>query len=185
VRLGLRRRRIRGVGEVTAVLRQMKVSGLTIDPFTSVPIIILKDVEEKHALPIWIGLLEASSIATELEKITLARPMTHDLVKHMLEQLDVTVERIEVTDLRENTFYATIHLARDGQAHTIDSRPSDAIAIALRMNAPIFVDDRVLDKAKRADSSRKTDPAERGAETKRWSDILDNLSFEDLGRTRP
>ncbi len=165
------------------MLRIMKVSGLTIDPFTSVPIIILKDPEDRNALPIWIGLLEASSIATELEKITLARPMTHDLVKNIFEQLDVTVEKIEVNDLRDNTFYATIHLAAAGRSYRIDSRPSDAIAIALRTSAPIYVDDRVIEKSKRIDLAKKAaEPADRGAEAKRWADILDNLSPEDFGR---
>ncbi len=167
------------------MLRLMKVSGLTIDPFTSVPIIILKDPEDRNALPIWIGLLEASSIATELEKITLARPMTHDLVKNIFEQLAVQVERIEVTDLRENTFYATIHLASGGRSYTVDSRPSDAIAIALRSNAPIYVDDKVLEKSKRADVAKKSgEPADPSAEARKWADILDNLSLEDLGRSR-
>lgn len=168
------------------MLRLMKVSGLTIDPFTSVPIIILKDPEDRNALPIWIGLLEASSIATELEKITLARPMTHDLVKNIFEQLEVQVERIEVTDLRENTFYAAIHLASGGRTHVIDSRPSDAIAIALRTAAPIYVDDKVLEKSKRADVAKKgAEPGDRSAEARKWADILDNLSLEDLGRSRP
>ncbi len=165
--------------------RLMKVSGLTIDPFTSVPIIILKDAEDRNALPIWIGLLEASSIATELEKITLARPMTHDLVKNIFEQLDVAVEKIEVNDLRENTFFATIHLAARGRSYRIDSRPSDAIAIALRTNAPIYVDDTVIEKSKRIDLAKKaSEPADKAAETKRWAEILDNLSAEDLGRSR-
>ncbi|HEY8371082.1 MAG TPA: bifunctional nuclease family protein [Thermodesulfobacteriota bacterium] len=168
------------------MLRIMKVSGLTIDPFTSVPIIILKDVEDRNALPIWIGLLEASSIATELEKITLARPMTHDLVKNIFEQLDIQVERVEVTDLRENTFYATIHLQSRGRSYVVDSRPSDAIAIALRTNAPIYVDDRVLEKSRRADvAKRSAEPADRSAEARKWADILDNLTLEDLGGSRP
>jgi bifunctional DNase/RNase len=165
--------------------RLMKVSGLTIDPFTSVPIVILKDADERNALPIWIGLLEASSIATELEKISLARPMTHDLVKNMLDQLAVSVEKVEVTDLKENTFYAAIHLSSGGRSYTIDSRPSDAIAIALRTSAPIYVEERVLEKSRRADAAKRAaDPVERGADAKRWTDILDNLSFEDLGRSR-
>lgn len=165
--------------------RLMKVSGLTIDPFTSVPIIILKDAEDRNALPIWIGLLEASSIATELEKITLARPMTHDLVKNIFEQLDVGVEKVEVNDLRENTFYATIHLSASGRSYTIDSRPSDAIAIALRTSAPIYVDDKVIEKSRRADGARKaSEPVDKGAEARKWSEILDNLALEDLGRPR-
>src|SRR3990167_799221 len=122
------------------MLVEMKVTGLTIDPFTNMPIIILKDMDEKSALPIWIGLIEASAIATELEKIKLARPMTHDLLKNILQALSVRVERVEVNDLADNTFYARIHLTGGDRDHVIDSRPSAAIALALRVGAPIYVD---------------------------------------------
>lgn len=122
------------------MLVEMKaLTGLTIDPFTNMPIIILKDLEEKSALPIWIGLIEASAIATELEKIKLARPMTHDLMKNILHTLDVKVVKVEVNDLEDNTFYARIYLMHGTRDYAIDSRPSDAIALALRVGSPIFV----------------------------------------------
>lgn len=159
---------------------QMKVTGLTIDPFTNMPIIILKDLEEKMALPIWIGLIEASSIATELEKIHLARPMTHDLVKNILNELEVKVERVEINDLADNTFYSTIYLTSTIKTFSMDSRPSDAIAVALRTNAPIFVDSKVMEKSRRIDLSKAGD--EETGKKQKWAEILENLSPEDFGK---
>ena len=118
------------------MLRQMTVSGLTIDPFTNSPIMILKDVDSEKAVPIWIGLLEATAIASELENIKFSRPMTHDLLKNVMELMDVEVSRVEVCDLRDNTYFALIYLKREGREVTIDARPSDAIALALRTKAP-------------------------------------------------
>lgn len=159
---------------------EMKVTGLTIDPFTSMPIIILKDLEEKCALPIWIGLIEASAIATELEHIVLARPMTHDLLKNILESLGATVERVEVNDLADNTFYARIFLRSGKEEFIMDARPSDAIAMALRIKSPIFVARHVIDK------SRKIDLAKEGGDDemrkRKWTEILENLSPEDFGK---
>lgn len=159
---------------------QMKVTGLTIDPFTNMPIIILKDLEEKMALPIWIGLIEASSIATELEKIQLARPMTHDLIKNVLNELDVKVERVEINDLSDNTFYSTVYLSSAAKKLSMDSRPSDAIAIALRTNAPIYVDGKVMEKSRRIDLSKTGD--EDNSKKQKWAEILENLSPEDFGK---
>src|SRR3990167_8633818 len=160
---------------------QMKVTGLTIDPFTNMPIIILKDLEEKSALPIWIGLIEASSIATELEKIQLARPMTHDLMKNVLKELNIKVYKIEVTDLADNTFYASIHLlTQEDRRIDIDSRPSDAIAVALRTNAPIYVDKKVMEKSRRIDLSKTGD--EDSTKKQKWAEILENLSPDDFGK---
>ncbi len=134
------------------MLIDMKVSSLTVDPFTNMPIVILKDHEGRQSVPIWIGLIEASAIATELEKIHLDRPMTHDLMKTILGRCQVKVDRIEVHDLRDNTFYATIHLEQpDGTAIAVDARPSDAIALALRTGAGIRVAKKVIDKARRMD----------------------------------
>ncbi len=130
---------------------QMKVTGLTIDPFTSMPIIILKDMQDKCALPIWIGLIEASAIATELERIQLARPMTHDLLKNILDSLSVTVKKVEVHDLSDNTFFARLTLIHDGKEILMDARPSDAIAVALRSQSPIFVAKKVIDKSRKID----------------------------------
>lgn len=159
---------------------QMKVTGLTIDPFTSMPIIILKDLEEKCALPIWIGLIEASAIATELERIQLARPMTHDLLKNILDSLQVTVTKVEVNDLADNTFFARLILKHSGKEIEMDARPSDAIAVALRTGAPIYVAKSVIDK------SRKIDLAEEGEDEstrkQKWTEILENLSPEDFGK---
>jgi len=159
---------------------QMKVTGLTIDPFTSMPIIILKDLHEKCALPIWIGLIEASAIATELENIKLARPMTHDLLKTILQSLEVNVVKAEVTDLADNTFYARLILSAGPKELIIDSRPSDAIAIALRTEAPIFVAKKVIDKSRKIDLAEE---AGRDAASKqKWTEILENLSPEDFGK---
>jgi len=158
---------------------EMKVTGLTIDPFTNMPIIILKDLEEKSALPIWIGLIEASAIATELEKIKLARPMTHDLMKNVFTMVNIIVNKIEVNDLKDNTFFARIFLKLADQEFIIDSRPSDAIAIALRTKAPIFVDKQVIDKLRRIDLTQEGE-GEKGKQ--KWSEILENLSPEDFGK---
>jgi uncharacterized protein len=159
---------------------RMKVTGLTIDPFTNMPIIILKDFEEKMALPIWIGLIEASAIATELEKIQLARPMTHDLLRNILNELDVEVAKVEVNDLADNTFYAKVYLKKDDEEIVMDARPSDAIAIALRTSSPIFVDKRVMDKSRRIDLSKTGDDEKH--KQQKWTEILENLSPEDFGK---
>jgi len=161
-------------------LIQMKVTGLTIDPFTSMPIIILKDLEEKCALPIWIGLIEASAIATELEQIRLTRPMTHDLLKNILDAMDVKVERVLVHDLADNTFYAKVEMIHQGKKIEMDARPSDAIAIALRMKSPIYVAKKVIDKSRKIDLSKEgTDEQSR---KQKWTEILENLSPEDFGK---
>lgn len=159
---------------------QMKVTGLTIDPFTSMPIIILKDLDEKCALPIWIGLIEASSIATELENIQLSRPMTHDLLKNILDSMSVVVERVEVNDLADNTFYARIFLKRDDESFIMDARPSDAIAVALRTKAPIFVARNVMEKSRKIDLATEGTTDE--ARKQKWTEILENLSPEDFGK---
>lgn len=166
--------------EAQSGMIRMKVTGLTIDPFTNMPIIILKDFEEKMALPIWIGLIEASAIATELEKIQLARPMTHDLLRNILNELDVDVSRVEVNDLADNTFYAKVFLRKDDEEFVMDARPSDAIAIALRTSSPIFVDKRVMEKSRRIDLSKNLD--EEKNKQQKWTEILENLSPEDFGK---
>lgn len=159
---------------------RMKVTGLTIDPFTNMPIIILKDLDEKMALPIWIGLIEASAIATELEKIELSRPMTHDLMRNILDTLQVTVTRVEVTDLTDNTFFALIYLKKDGKEFIMDSRPSDAIALALRTKAEIYVDKKVMDKSRRIDLSKQVDSGQ--VKEQKWTELLENLNPEDFGK---
>lgn len=163
------------------MLIEMKVSGLTIDPITNTPIVILKDMQNNKAIPIWIGLFEASAIATELEKIVFPRPMTHDLFNEFLKALDVAVSKIEIVDIRSNTFFANIYLYREGQTITIDARPSDAIAIALRAHAPIFVDENVIEKSRNVDFGVKLNDLDKLKEEK-IKEFLENLSAEDFGK---
>src|SRR3989338_8125800 len=160
---------------------EMKVTGLTIDPFTSMPIVILKDNEEKHILPIWIGLIEASAIATELEKIQLTRPMTHDLMKNILDQAGVSLVKVVIHSLSDNTFYAQIVLKQNDKEWAVDARPSDGMAMALRMKAPIFVEKEVIEKSRKIDLSKEQLEGEAGRKQK-WADILENLSPEDFGK---
>lgn len=162
------------------MFKRMSVSSLVMDPQTNTPIVILKDASGDLNLPIWIGLLEATSIATQLEKINFPRPMTHDLMKNLFDHLKVQVERVEVSELRNNTYYALIHLKTDGEASQIDARPSDAIAIALRTNAPIYVHEDVLHK-----SAQKPDQAQtvfRKEDKEKIAKILEQLDPEDFSK---
>ncbi len=161
---------------------EMMVTGLTIDPFTNMPIIILKDPEKKSALPIWIGLIEASAIATELEKIELSRPMTHDLLRNVLHELKVHVNRIEVNDLKDNTFYARIYLQTGERDIVVDSRPSDAIALALRTESPIFVSKTVMEKSRKIDLTSEESGEVEKVKKEKWAEILENLSPDDFGK---
>ncbi len=158
---------------------EMKVAGLTIDPFTNAPIMILRDLEDKKTLPIWIGILEASAIASELEKLKFSRPMTHDLIKNILEEMEIKVKRVEVTDLKDNVYYATIHLEKGDTTYQIDARPSDAIAIALRTGSPIFVENSILEKSKSIDLSADKEKKE-GAQN--LLELLDELGPEAFGK---
>src|SRR5204862_470310 len=155
---------------------EMKIRGLMMDPVTNMPIVILKDVGSDTVLPIWVGVYEANAIALEIEKVTTPRPMTHDLIKNVLVGLDTRVHKIVVSELKEDTFYAVIWLERDGHIISIDSRPSDALAIALRLDCPIFVDDEVLKSSKLAASMSERVSSE---ELRKW---LEGLNDEDLGR---
>ncbi len=152
---------------------EMKVSGIALDPFTNTPIVILKDMTGEKVLPIWIGFMEASSIAMELEKTPRARPLTHDLMKTLLETLKFSVIRVDVTDLRNDTFYAEIRLQRGSEEHIVDSRPSDAIAIALRTGSPIFVRDEVLEKSKKLEIDEEKD---------KLTDLLEKIPSGDFGK---
>ncbi len=154
----------------------MTVRGIALDPITNMPIIILKDQDEKRALPIWVGIFEANAIALELEKIATPRPMTHDLIKNILDGVGASVQQIVINDLKENTFFAVIEVNFNGNVVNIDSRPSDAIALALRLNAPIFVTDKVVSKAK------SMDIAEEKEDSDRWREWLENLKPEDFGK---
>ena len=158
------------------MLIQMTVRGIALDPITNMPIIILKDVDERKALPIWVGIFEANAIALELEKVTTPRPMTHDLIKSVLDGLGVTVRQVIVNDLKDNTFFAVIELNSNGAVINIDSRPSDAIALALRVNAPIFVTEKVVAQAKSVEISEEKE------ETDNWKEWLENLKPEDFGK---
>src|SRR6267142_185649 len=129
---------------------EMKIRGLMMDPVTNMPIVLLKDVGSDVVLPIWVGVYEANAIALEIEKVTTPRPMTHDLIKNVLTGLDALVHKVVVTELKDDTFFAVIWLEREGRVVSIDSRPSDALALALRMDCPIFVDDQVLKNSKQA-----------------------------------
>jgi bifunctional DNase/RNase len=155
---------------------EMKIRGLMMDPVTNMPIVILKDSGTDTVLPIWVGVYEANAIALEIEKVSTPRPMTHDLIKNVLTGLEAAVHKVVVTELKDDTFYAVIWLEREGHAISIDSRPSDALALALRVDCPIFVDDEVLKNSKLAAnlSSKSTDEELRK--------LLEGMNDEDLGR---
>ncbi|MEE8200046.1 MAG: bifunctional nuclease family protein [Candidatus Acidoferrales bacterium] len=155
---------------------EMKIRGLMMDPVTNMPIVILKDVNGAAILPIWVGVYEANAIALEIEKVQTPRPMTHDLIKNVLRGLKATVKKVVVTDLRDDTFYALICLERNGNSITIDCRPSDALALALRTDAPIYVEETVLKSSKIASAVSEKVGHE---EMRRW---LENLGDEDLGK---
>jgi uncharacterized protein len=162
---------------------EMRVSCLTIDPFTNMPILVLKDLQGRNPVPIWIGLIEASAIAAELEKVELARPMTHDLMKAMLGAVGVSVTRVEVTDLRENTFYASIILCREGKTFAIDARPSDAIALALRADCSIRVARKVIDKSRSIDLRSLDQSGAAGTvDPETYRHFLENLSEDAFGQ---
>ena len=163
------------------MLREVSIAGLTIDPASNTPIIILKSVDNDEAIPIWIGLLEATSIASTLQDIKFDRPMTHDLFKNFLDEIGISVSKIEVCDLRENTFYARIHFRSGEQDFDMDARPSDAIAIALRFQAPIYVDDKVIEKSRAAEEG-SPEVLDKSREGKKWAEYLEQLSPEDFGK---
>ena len=164
------------------MLVKMNVSGLTIDPYTNSPIMILKEEDGERSLPIWIGLLEATAIASELENVKFARPMTHDLLRNMVESFKARIERVEVCDLRDNTFFALIHLVGEDRNLKMDARPSDAIALALRVDAPIFVHEQVFEKSARIESPVEGQEVLKDDEAKKWTEILEGLSPEDFGK---
>src|ERR1700685_4660797 len=155
---------------------EMKIRGLLMDPVSNHPIVVLKDVNGSAILPIWVGPYEAHGIALEIEKVATPRPMTHDLIRNLLLGLEAGVKKVVVSDLREDTFYAVIWLERNGELISVDSRPSDALAIALRMDCPIFVDDAVL---KTSGENRPVAEVFNNEDLRKW---LESLSDEDLGR---
>ena len=155
---------------------EVKIRGLMMDPVTNMPIVILKDLNGNAVLPIWVGVYEANAIALEIEKVSTPRPMTHDLIKNVLLGLNTTVRKVVVNDLRDETYYALIWLEQDGQIISIDSRPSDALAVALRLDCPIYVDEEVLKTSKIANTTSEKAASE---ELRKW---LENLNDEDMGR---
>jgi bifunctional DNase/RNase len=156
---------------------EMKIKGLMIDPVSNMPIIILKDSSGDVVLPIWVGVFEANAIATQLEKIVSPRPMTHDLLRNVIEGLQGRVDRVVITDLKDNTFFALIHVTRNGHPLAIDARPSDAMALALRSQAPILVEETVLEK-----SSVSDDESGGSDETERLRKWLEQVDPEELGK---
>jgi uncharacterized protein len=158
---------------------EMKVRGLALDPVSNMPIILLRDEDDKRSLPIWIGIPEANAIALELEKIPPPRPLTHDLIKNILEAIEARVLKVVVTDLKDSTFYAVLHLSVGGVEYTIDSRPSDAIALALRVGASIYVDEGVFPKAGKVEVAKEGEPVkpEDAEQLREW---LQNIKPEDF-----
>ena len=154
----------------------MSIKGLMVDPITNTPIVILRDKDGQKVLPIWVGIFEANAIALQIENIATPRPMTHDLLRNVIHDLKAEVEKIVVCDLQENTFYALIYLEMNGGTVAIDARPSDAIALALRTRAPIFVEDTVIDNAKTVDFTTDKADADR---LHQW---LESLDPDDLGK---
>jgi len=163
------------------VLRHMAVWALAVDSLTKSPIVILKEVGGEKTLPIWIGILEAISIASELQGVKFLRPTTHDLLKNILELIDAKVNNVEICDLKNNTYYALINIAHYGEGITIDARPSDAIALSLRMNAPIFVLEQVINKSKQIDL--EMEPEDKSEQGKKWQEILEKMDPKDFGNT--
>lgn len=155
---------------------EMTIRGLIIDPVTTQPIIILRDDAGQRVLPIWVGGCEANAIAHQIENVTPARPLTHDLLRNVIEDLDGIVQKVVVSDLRDNTFFAIIHLVVHGEPVLIDSRPSDAIALALRAKAPIYVEEAVIEDAKAIEGTPDRTDSER---LQKW---LESLDSDDLGK---
>lgn len=158
------------------MLIEMTIKGLTVDPVTNMPIVILRDANDTRVLPIWVGVFEANAIALQVENVHTPRPMTHDLLRNVIHDLQARVDRVVVSDVRDNTFFALIHLETPAGKVAIDARPSDAIALALRTRAPIWVEEHVIDSAKTVDASTARVDSER---LQQW---LESLDPDDLGK---
>ncbi|KAA0254247.1 bifunctional nuclease family protein [Acidobacteria bacterium ACD] len=155
---------------------RMEVKALIVDPIANMPVVILKDADEKNFLPIWVGVFEANAIALQMEGVTTPRPMTHDLLRNLIEKIEADVVRVVINNLRENTFYAEIHLDMSGKLLKLDSRPSDAIALALRTSSPVFVEEDVLERSRQHDSADEKQSAER---LRKW---LEEVDPDSLGK---
>jgi uncharacterized protein len=158
------------------MLIEMTIKGLMVDPITNMPIVILKDKDGDRVLPIWVGIFEANAIALQIENIATPRPMTHDLLRNIITDLEGRVDRVVVSDLKENTFYAIVHLTVRGERIAVDARPSDAIALALRTRAPILVEETVIENAKTVDFAADRTDNDR---LQKW---LESLDPEELGK---
>jgi bifunctional DNase/RNase len=156
---------------------EVRIRGLMMDPSTNMPIVVLKDVSSDTVMPIWVGIFEANAIAIEIEKLSAPRPMTHDLMRNLIGYMNCTLERVVITEIKDDTFHAVLWLQQDGEAITVDARPSDAIALALRADCPIFVSDQVLQTAKLNTSGPPEGPT--AEQLRAW---LEGLNDEDLGR---
>jgi bifunctional DNase/RNase len=159
----------------------MTISAIAVDSLTKSPVVILKEVGGERTLPIWIGLLEANAIASELEGVKFPRPMTHDLLKNVMESTDVKVNKVEVCDLKDNTYFALIHITHNDKEISIDARPSDALALSLRVNAPIFVAEEVISKSTQIDL--EAEPEDKSEQGKKWQEILEKMNPKDFGNT--
>jgi bifunctional DNase/RNase len=162
------------------MLHEVNIASMAIDPTSNTPIIILKSVKGDQAVPIWIGLLEATSIASALRDIKFDRPMTHDLFKNFIDNLEMAVSKVEVCDLKDNTFYARIYFVSENKSFDMDARPSDAIAIALRFGAPIYVDDKIFESSQMVEGDYEV--LNKSEEGKKWAEYLENLSPDDFGK---
>ena len=162
------------------MLHEVNIASMAIDPTSNTPIIILKSVKGDQAVPIWIGLLEATSIASALRDIKFDRPMTHDLFKNFIDNLEMVVSKVEVCDLKDNTFYAKIYFVSKDKSFDMDARPSDAIAIALRFGAPIYVDDKIFEKSQMVEGDYEV--LNKSEDGKKWAEYLEKLSPEDFGK---
>ena len=156
---------------------EVRIRGLMMDPSTNMPIVVLKDIGSDTVMPIWVGIFEANAIAIEIEKVSATRPMTHDLTRNLMRHMNAKLEKIVITELRDETFFATLWIRQDGELMTLDARPSDAIALALRADCPIFVAEHVLQSAKLNMSGPPEGPT--ADELRGW---LEGLNDEDLGR---
>jgi len=154
----------------------MTIKGLMVDPITNMPIVVLKDKDGERVLPIWVGVFEANAIALQIENVATPRPMTHDLLRNVIVDLDGAVDRVVVSDLQESTFFAVIHLTVKGEHLVVDARPSDAIALALRMRAPILVDETVIDNAKTVDFASDS------VDSNRLQQWLESLDPDEMGK---
>ncbi|MCZ7585654.1 MAG: bifunctional nuclease family protein [Deltaproteobacteria bacterium] len=161
------------------MLIEMKISALAFDPTMNMPLVILKSDDGKQILPIWIGMLEAGAIAAQLEKIDVARPMTHDLLKTMVESLGGTVDRVVISDLTDNTYFARVFIKRADEEIEFDARPSDSMALALRTNAKIFADEGVVERSRKVDLPQAQPGVD---EQEKWREILENMDPEDFGK---